>query len=74
MSSEPAAPVYRFILRRASADQSGYSIIRWNDALPMAILAATSKEAITKAEAVSGDPSPGCQWTFRTDAIEEVGT
>ena len=74
MSDEPEALAYRFKLRRASADRSGFCHTRWDKALPMTVLAATQDEAISKAEAASGEPDRGRYWTYITDSVEEVGS
>lgn len=74
MSDETPAPTYRFKLRRASADRSGYYHTRWDKALPMTILATTHDEALSKAEALSGEPDSGRYWTYLTDSVEEVGS
>lgn len=62
----------QFQMRRASADRTGYYHTRWDQAVPMVVIASNEKEAISKADALSGAPKSGRYWTFIVDRIEEI--
>lgn len=64
--------IAQFHMRRASADRSGYYHTRWDQAVPMVIIASNEKEAINKADTLSGEPKSGRYWTFLVDRIQEI--
>ena len=67
-------PVFRFHMRAAQSDLSGYYHTRWDLAQNVTVLAKTKQEAIDKADAMLGEcpRGRGWGWTFKTDLIEET--
>ena len=66
--------MFKFHLRAAQQDLSGYYYVRWDLAQNVTVLAKTKQEAIDKADAMLGEcpGGRGWRWTFKTDLIEET--
>ncbi|AUV61618.1 hypothetical protein PP502_gp53 [Gordonia phage Beenie] len=67
MTADPA--LFRFEFRAARADRSGYYYTRWDQSVPITVVAATKQAAINAADAALGDPGSGRFWTFQTKSV-----
>lgn len=65
-------PMFRFSMRAAVKDPTGYYYTRWDRAQTMTVVAATQDEAVDKAAKMLGEPERGRCWTFRFDGSDEV--
>lgn len=65
-------PRYRFKMRRAQQDTSGYYYVRWDRAVPVEVVASSEAEAYEKLWALSPKLRAGWQHTAVIDSIEEM--
>lgn len=65
-------PIFRFTMRCAIQDKSGYYHTRWDKAVPVVVLADTQGAARGKAAAMLDELASGYCWVFIMDKIEEV--
>lgn len=63
---------FRFEMRAAERDVTGYCHTRWDQAQAITVLATTREEAMEKAERVLGEPHRGYCWVYAFDNISEV--
>lgn len=64
--------IFKFVMRSAEADPSGYFITRWDQCQRLTVFAKTRSEAFDKAQLALGRPSRGMVWSHKIDSIEEV--
>ena len=64
--------VQRYFYRRAKADREGYYHTRWDQAVPISVIASTEKEALQKVWDLSGEAPRGRYWTAVLDKVEEL--
>lgn len=65
-------PIFRFTMRSAEADPTGYFITRWDRCQRLTVFAKTRSEAFDKAQMALGGPRTGRAWSHEIDSIEEV--
>lgn len=64
--------LFRFSMRAAVADSSGYYVTRWDRAQRMTVIGSTQDEAVSRASKMLGKPDRGRCWTFIFDGSDEI--
>lgn len=69
---------FRFEFERIAADATGYYMARWDQAVPVSVIAASEPAALVKAREMSGPCTAGksrydtYEWRFRLLRINEL--
>lgn len=65
-------PLFRFNTQVAESDSTGYYITRWDEALPVTVIAHNRGEAFEKVKTMMGEPTPRSSWAVRIESAEEI--